>query len=187
MVDKQSRSIDIRTHIPLFLRETEPFEGLFQVLNQEFESADSAFVNLKNQFSINTAVEGLRLWEAFLGIKVDENKSLEFRRSVILSKIRGVGKVTKTFLEETCKSYENGALEVVELPAENHLILKFTELNGTPPNEDDFKAFVAEVVPAHLTYEFVNKFNTHGEVNRLTHSDLRNMTHIQMRETNDLN
>ena len=197
MSDKyKGRDVELKNHIPHFLREAEPFSGVFDALNQELNTADEAFNLLKDQFIISKAEKGLKHWETFLGIPVDELKSADFRRSVILSKIRGVGKVTKDFLEKTCKSFENGSLEVVEYPAQSRLVLKFTELNGVPPNFKDFENFVREVIPAHLTYEFVNKYNTHavimnfvdGVTNKnIRHNDLKTMTYKEIRETNKWN
>ena len=179
--------IDLKMSVPQFLRDAEPLSTIYDSIDIEMESIYTEMDDVKHQFSISTATWGLDHWEAFLGIQTNPSKSHEFRRSVILSKIRGVGKVTKSFLEETCKSFENGSLEVVEVPEESRLVLKFTELNGVPPNFGDFDSFVSEVIPAHLVYAYEYKYNTYGRLTDKTNDSLALLTYEEIRTTNQWN
>tara|TARA_Y100000588_G_C14107514_1_gene861486 strand:+ start:504 stop:1049 length:546 start_codon:yes stop_codon:yes gene_type:complete len=175
------RSDAIKQTVPQFLREAELFNKFYDVLGLQMDDLYSAMSDVKDQLNITTATWGLSYWEEMLGIEVNLSKSPEFRRSVILSKLRGVGTVTKDLIQESSKSFKNGSLAVVEHADEYRLTLRFTELNGVPPNFDDYKAFVREVIPAHLDYAFTIKYVLNKELNPFTNDYLTRHTHGELR------
>lgn len=180
---------NMKENIPQFLRNAQAFSDIYTALENQVDGLYEHMEDIKRQMHVTTATWGLKNWEDFLDIETNPSKSEAYRRSVILSKIRGVGKVTKTFVESTCKSFENGSLEVVEIPEESRLLLKFTELNGVPPNFEDFNSFITEVLPAHLVFAYEYKYNMHATLSGqdLTHAGLSAMTFNQIRTTNQWN
>lgn len=115
----------------------------------------------------NNRVSLLSVWEKMLGIKADEGKPDQYRRSRILGKLRGQGTTTRAMLENVARSfafeskYEDTSttdMELIEHPAEYLVQLKFCSLQGVPSNIDDFVAVIREILPAHLAMEILYKY-----------------------------
>lgn len=106
------------------------------------------------QFYVNTATWGLADWERVLGIETDESKPQEERRSVVMSKMRGTGTVTVSLIESVAESYDGGDIEVTEDPSTYSITVKFVSTVGIPPNLDDLKRAVREIVPAHIEIQY---------------------------------
>jgi len=109
-----------------------------------------------NQFFVDTADFTLERWERELGIPVDNSKPVEYRRSVIRSKMRGVGTVKVSLINTVSESYTNGEVDVFEHAEGNYFTIKFVSVRGVPPNLDDLKRAIEDIKPAHLAvvYEF---------------------------------
>lgn len=125
--------------------------GATELLTFEDNIAD-----VLNQFFVDTATWGLENWESFLGLKTDENKPADQRRSVIKSKIRGSGTVTISLIKNVAESYDRGRVEVTEQPELYQITITFMDTTGVPPNIDDLMAAIEEIKPAHLAvaYEY---------------------------------
>lgn len=117
-----------------------------------------------NQYFVSSATWGLELWESVLGIPVDKAKPVEQRRSVILSKIRGVGTVTAALIKQVAEAYDHGEVAVTEEYADYNVTITFVSTLGIPPNLENMKSAIREILPAHLTVKFVFRFYTYGEL-----------------------
>ena len=109
------------------------------------------------QFYVETATEsGLALWEQYLNLASSAGKPLDQRRSRIISKIRGMGTVTVTMIQNVAESYVYGAVQVTDHPETYSFIVKFIDTRGIPANLADVQAAIEEIKPAHLgvIYEF---------------------------------
>ncbi len=175
------RSENIKESIPVFLRNADVYNVFYDSLGQQMDYIYQAMEDVQNQLNVTTATWGLKCWEELLGVEVNLAKSYAFRRSVILSKLRGVGTVTKALIQSSSQSFENGSLFVEEVPDEYKLILRFTELNGVPPNFDDYEMFIRDIIPAHLGYEFVIKYVLNRELNHLSNDHLHGHTYDQLK------
>jgi len=129
-----------------------------------------------NQYFVSTASWGLDLWEKEFGISIDKTKPLEQRRSVILSKIRGVGTVTVSLIKSVAEAYDGGQVEVSIQPEAYTFTVKFIDTRGIPPNLDDLKAVIEEIKPAHLAVEFAFTYTQWEELTSKTWGDLKNFT-----------
>ncbi|WP_364149028.1 putative phage tail protein [Paenibacillus sp. LPE1-1-1.1] len=83
------------------------------------EATESAQINadaydVLAQMYVDTATWGLARWERIFGITPDELKPIDQRRSVIKSKLRGVGTVTTASIKSVAEAYANGQVEVTE-------------------------------------------------------------------------
>ncbi|MEG2421727.1 MAG: putative phage tail protein, partial [Oscillospiraceae bacterium] len=119
-----------------------------------------------DQLNIDTATWGLALWERDLGLPVEAEKPLPFRRSRILSKLRGQGTTTVAMIRNVAESFSNGAVDVVEHPGDYTFDVQFTGTIGIPPNMDDLSAAIEELKPAHLGYQYIILFRTWLEVGK---------------------
>ncbi|MBD2867733.1 YmfQ family protein [Paenibacillus sp. IB182493] len=107
-----------------------------------------------NQFFIDTATWGLARWEEICGIPVNESKPIDQRRSYIKSKIRGAGTVTLAVIKNVVDSFQNGQVDIQENFGNYEVVITFIGKRGIPPNLNDVKSAVREIVPAHLNVLF---------------------------------
>lgn len=149
----------LRDYYPKFLRDSKTLSELWKTSQIEHDRIDEAINDLTNQLFVKTATWGLDLWESFLNIKT-ENKPVEFRRAVILSKLRGSGTTTIQAIKDLSLSFQNGEVDVIEYPLEGYFTVKFIGLNGVPPNLQDFLNAIEDLKPAHLGYTFEFSYMT---------------------------
>lgn len=120
----------------------------------EFEKLNTCISDVLDQFFIDTATWGLAKWERICGISVDESKPIDQRRSVIKSKLRGIGTVTVALIKNVAESWYNGEVEVTEQPSLYTVKIKFVSKLGVPPNLADIQNALREIIPAHLAINF---------------------------------
>ncbi len=168
------RSSIVLGYIPAFIANQEPIKS---VLTSVGQTTGTMMVDVKDvlaQCFVDTATWGLKSWEQYLEISVNESKTLSYRRSVIKAKLRGAGTTTKAKVQETAESFENGDVEVILVPAENKVQIKFTGIYGTPPNIDDFDKAINQIIPAHLLVEYLYTYLTWQQLDaaQITWADL---------------
>lgn len=128
------------------------------------------------QINVSSATWGLNLWEKALGIEIDVCKPLEYRRTRIMSKLRGAGTTTKGMIQNVAESFSNGQVTILEYNNESRFEIKFTGTFGIPPNMDDLTAAIEEIKPAHLAYSYVYIFRTNGQLKPYTNAQLQAYT-----------
>lgn len=151
-----SKAEALKSLVPQFLLEAKEFNTIYDVQGVEHDKLAATIKDLQAQCFISTATWGLKFWEEFLGIPVIEEKPVEFRRSVILGKIKGIGTVSVKLIKLVATSFSNAEIEVYENVAPNTFKIKFISTRGIPPNLQDVKDNIEEIKPAHLKviYEF---------------------------------
>ncbi len=132
--------------------ETADLQNAFDLTIAEAEAARD---DCARQLDVNTATWGLSLWEAAYGITPNVSKSDAYRRTRIISKMRGAGTTTAALIQNVAESFSNGAVEVVETPKEYRFDVKFIGRYGVPPNMDDLTAAINRIKPAHLAYVYI--------------------------------
>lgn len=148
----------------------------------QVEALAAAKEDLFNQLDVMTATWGLTLWEKTYGIVTDLSKPYDYRRTRILSKMRGQGSTTKAMIQNVAESFSNGQVDVLEYPGEYRFEIKFTGTLGIPPNMEDLTAAIEEIKPAHLAYTYVLTYRTHAQLSQYTHAELSAYTHTELRE-----
>lgn len=128
------------------------------------------------QLNVRTATWGLVNWETSLGLSTDVGKDVEYRRTRIISKLRGQGTTTVAMIKNVAESFSNGQVDVVEHPAEYRFDVKFVGTIGVPPNMDDLTAAIEDIKPAHLAYDYIIIFRTWQQVRANTWGALRGST-----------
>ena len=127
---------------------------------------------LLDQLNVETATWGLEAWERALGLEVDVSRPEAFRRSRVMSKLRGQGTTTVAMVRNVAESFSNGAVDVIEYPGEYRFEVKFVGTLGIPPNMDDLTAAIEEIKPAHLGYQYIIIFRTWGQAAEKTWGEL---------------
>lgn len=128
------------------------------------------------QLNVRTATWGLTQWENSLGLSTDVGKDVEYRRTRIISKLRGQGTTTVAMIKNVAESFSNGQVDVIEHPAEYRFDIKFVGTIGVPPNMDDLTAAIEDIKPAHLAYDYIIIYRTWGMIAGRTWGSLAGRT-----------
>lgn len=128
------------------------------------------------QLIVRTATWGLTQWETSLGLSTDLGKDVEYRRTRIISKLRGQGTTTVAMIKNVAESFSNGQVDVIEHPAEYRFDIKFVGTIGVPPNMEDMTAAIEDIKPAHLAYDYIIIYRTWLQVRANTWGALRDST-----------
>lgn len=166
----------LKSYIPEFILKSKVFNAIYDTQGIELDSLWASISGILDQCFVDKATWGLKFWEEFLGIPVDETKETDFRRGVVKSKIRGVGTVTVKLMQTVAQSYDNGEINIIENPGEYNFTVKFTGIKGIPPNLDDLKKAIEEIKPAHLQVQYTFKYNMWEYVKTLTWQQVKENT-----------
>lgn len=139
-----------------------------EALEPAVAAAWAARDGLLDQLNVSSATWGLEAWERALGIEVDVSRPAEYRRTRVMSKLRGQGATTAAMIQNVSESFSNGAVEVAERPELYRFDIKFVGTVGIPPNMEDLTAAIEEIKPAHLGYDYIIIYRTWGQIERLT-------------------
>jgi len=150
--------------------------GVLDAQGCELDRLGTALDTTLEQYFVSTATWGLERWERELGITVDETKPATQRRSVIMSKMRGIGTVTVKLIQSVAEAYDGGSVRVTLDPAAYTFTIKFVDTRGIPPNLDDLKAVIEEIKPAHLAVEYAFTYTQWSELKQSTWGNLKSFT-----------
>lgn len=150
----------LKEYVPPFLTQSKIFNTNYDIQQGEIDSLNEAIEDIVNQCFVDSATWGLKLWEEFLNIKVDETKLADYRRSSIKAKLRGSGTITVNLIRNVAESFQNGEVDVTENTSPYTFDIKFVGSKGVPPNLEDLKKAIEEIKPAHLAVTYSFTFNT---------------------------
>lgn len=170
MIRSQDFEAMLWKELPDFYLLIKDIKELVRVEAKQLALLDNWTDELVEQQFVETATWGLARWEKIFGIETDTSKPLDQRRSVIKSKIRGAGVVTKTMVKSVAESWYNGETEVTEGPL--IVTVKFLSNYGVPSNLKDVEKALRDIIPAHLGIEFDFKFLLIRDVNNMTLNEL---------------
>ena len=147
--------MDMIKQLQSFMRQSEVYRVLFNTESGQLETRQVSINDLSSQMFIDSATWALAIYEKEFGIITDLSQTYEERRSVIKSRMRGIGTVNKALIKVVAFSFSNGDVDVSI--SNSTIKVSFTSLVGVPPNEDALKAALEEIKPAHLgmTYEYL--------------------------------
>lgn len=172
----------MKSYLPSYLSGSEIFDAMLGTEAVEVVELSTAIEDVLQQFYIDTATWGLDRWEKMCGIATDLSKPLDQRRSVIKSKLRGIGTVTAELVKNVAEAFANGEVDVEENNATYTVTVTFVGRLGIPPNLEDITQALRDIIPAHLGIEYVYKFITHGDLKKKTHKYLSPFNHKQIKE-----
>lgn len=142
----------LKSYLPTLLTDTKTFTEILNSEGIEFDTLLANIDDIKAQFNIDTATWALDTYEKELGITTNNTKALDYRRSVIKSKSRGTGKLNASMIKIVCDSFSNGDVQVT---FDGAIHVKFTSVEGIPPNMSDLKKVVEEIKPAYLLLDYL--------------------------------
>jgi hypothetical protein len=151
-------------YLPLYYADVIPADNVIDREADEVAALNSAVYGVLNQFFVDTATWNIARWERIFGVVPDEAKPIEQRRSVIKSKLRGVGTVTPALVESVAEAYDNGDVTVTESNATYTITITFVSTLGVPPNMTDIQAAIRDILPAHLAVDFVFRYYLYADL-----------------------
>ncbi|MEG1777666.1 MAG: putative phage tail protein, partial [Angelakisella sp.] len=163
----------LNDYLPPIYDKSDEVHALQSAIAPLTDRALNDFWSATDQLDVNLATWGLKAWEQALNLDVLASKPPEYRRTRILSKLRSIGTTTVDMIKNVASSFSNGEVEIIETPSEYRFAIKFTGTVGTPPNMKDMTAAIDEIKPAHLAYEYIIIFRTHGELKRYTNAEMK--------------
>lgn len=171
---------DLIDLLPVYYRNSAEVVELQGAYQHWTDALHAGLEDLFLQLDVATATWGLKQWEEAFGLDTDVSKSYEFRRTRIISKIRGQGTSTKAMIENVAESFSNGDVIIIEYNDESRFEVKFVGTLGIPPNMEDLTAAIEEIKPAHLAYNYVYVFMTWAQHDAYNHTweewDAMNLT-----------
>lgn len=172
----------MQSYVPELLRGSRLFSTVLSVEGTEMDELSASQQEVLAQFYIETAADwGLDRWEEMLGLSSYAAKPLDQRRSRIIAKLRGMGTVTVTLVQNVAESYTYGKVAVIEHPGQYGFTVKFVDSRGVPLNINDVKDAIEKIKPAHLAVSYEFTFTTWQEVRALNWGQVKNGNWEQLR------
>lgn len=141
---------DMYDYLPKYYHELKEAQAIIDSESIEVEALNNDIKDVLSQFFVDTATWGLSRWEYIVGIRVDESKPIDQRRSQIKSALRGAGTTTVALIKNVAESFQNGEVEVGEDNANYEVIITFVGNRGIPPNMTDVYNAIDKIIPAHI-------------------------------------
>ena len=138
-------------YLPIYERSSIVFQEILNSEQMEFDRLGLNIEELERQFFIDTATWGLAIYEKELKLPIRPKKTLEERRSLIKSKMRGMGKVDLAMIKSIIEAYTRSTADII---FDGRINIKFTNEGTITLNISDMFNAIEEIKPAHLDYEF---------------------------------
>ncbi|APB77374.1 DUF2313 domain-containing protein [Paenibacillus polymyxa] len=168
----------LMSYLPDYYQEIEEFVQIMDTEDIELDKVNAAIVDTFKQFHPETATWGIAYWERDLKITPLPSKPIEQRRSVVISKMRGSGKVSASMIKNVADSYDRGKVDVIVYPAEYRFDIKFIGTLGVPPNLQDLKDAIEEIKPAHLEVRYQFRYLVIREIHHVMTINAINSTQL---------
>ncbi|ANA79306.1 DUF2313 domain-containing protein [Paenibacillus glucanolyticus] len=164
------------SYLPSFYHDVREMKAIAGAEGTELDKLTQELEDLLDQYYPETATWALSRYEQDLNIPVNLSKPIEQRRSVIISKMRGSGKVSVSMLKNVAQAYERGSIEVTVQPDAYKVTIHFRDTLGIPPNLSDLKSAIEEIKPAHMTVDYALRYLTITEVEGMTFDEISGTT-----------
>lgn len=174
---------DMHDYLPRYYDDFKDVMAAIQAEASDFTRIQAKLRELLDQFYVESATFGLDRWESVVGIEWIPQRSEISRRHFIEAKLRGVGTVTLSMLNDTVNAFYG--FETTELPTENAVNFKLISRRGIPKNLEDIQAAVNDVIPAHIEpqYEFTYLPWSELESSGMRWADAENYTSKSLEES----
>ncbi|WP_276318879.1 YmfQ family protein [Longirhabdus pacifica] len=162
-------------YLPRYYQDARIPQNIVNLEAEEVQQLNDAVQDVLDQFFVSTATWGLEHWERICDIPTDNFKPVQERRSVIESKLRGVGTVNADLIKTVAKAYVNGEVEITENQKLYQINITFVGQRGVPSNLADIQNAINEIVPAHLQTTFTFTYLPWSELEgyKTTYNDIK--------------
>ena len=169
-------------YLPHIIRDVREYKAIMNDAEQpEMVDIWQAFDDALNDQFISDATEnGVSRWEKILGIVPQATLTLEERKFTILTRINEQLPFTLTTLEESLKSLCGANGYVVQLQANEYILIVKVALVAKQ-NFSDVQRLLDRIVPANMVIQLSIIYNTHQVISAFTHQQLQKYTHYDLR------
>lgn len=150
-------------YLPNYYRGIREVDGIMDAQGAQVEDVRANLDDVARQFHVDTATWGLARWERLVGLP-ESDGTLPDRRSAVKSMLQGFGTLTLSKVEELCKVYVNGEVEVSVDGPSFTLTITFTGIVGIPANFSTLEAVLRDVMPAHMVLNVEFRYMTWREL-----------------------
>ena len=133
------------------------------------EVVDNAFIKTMNE-------EALSKSEKEFNIIPSLDQTLEDRKAVLISILRGIGVTNIARIKYIVESFTNGKVEVITDNPHYFFKVKFVSELGIPPRINDVRKAIDKVIPCHLGVSYEFKYNTVGYIKEFTVGEISKYT-----------
>ncbi len=136
--------------LPEFVAKGSCFSDFFQQDAEQLNIAAQDRLDLLRQMFVDTATWGLKYWEIFLGIPVDETISVEIRRASVKAKIQACKVLTVERLRALFESFGFQVESLIEDYPQYRIQVRTNDAPKQYPELMAFAKALQVVFPAHL-------------------------------------
>jgi hypothetical protein len=156
--------------LPEYYQNNDTMKELQSILETDTGAVSSNFDKVIDECFICTSASLLSRYETIYGLKVDISKDAASRRNKIISKLIGIGTLTKQVLKQSIEAYPYCDNEIIEDNASYRFYIKFNNVFRVPEASTIIEAqsSVEVLKPAHLTYLIDYEYDWWGHVNGTT-------------------
>lgn len=153
-------------------------QNLFEAAGLQFDNLAQEIIDISRFDDFGRLpIQYIRFYENLLNIPIDEDKSIELRRSTIESKWKSTTPPTAEGIQAACNSWQEGECEVSFDSATASVVIKFISQFGVPSDLSDLQTAVRRVCPAHLGISYLFNFYLISDIhNEMTLAELETKT-----------
>lgn len=172
-------------HMPIYYKNSIVASYITKPIDLEINKSYNLVQDYVNQFIVSTATFALDRYEKQYGLPINpQGITIEERRSRIKAKMRSIGAVNKSMLQNVVNAWTNGDIEVIEDYNNYKITIKFVNIIGIPSNMQDVHNAISEIIPAHITVTYEFKYNKWSDIQNKTWQDVSRYTWGQIYEGN---
>jgi hypothetical protein len=145
---------ELLAELPAYYETIQEIRIITQTEGEKFDQLQTDIQDVLNQRFISTATWDIPSWEEEFGVVPPAGQPIDQRRSVVRSKMRGVGKFSGKLLKNVAEAYDNGTVDVSFTPALGEFTVTFVGTRGIPPNLGDAQSAILQIIPSHLVVKF---------------------------------
>ena len=172
-------------YYPDYLAEIREIRKIVESQQNEIDFARTAGADaLSSQFIEELPLKAIERWEKILKIVPKTDDTPEERRFKILTRINGYLPYTKITLSkvlETLCGKDNFSVETDY----NNYSVKIRIALISLSNYDDVLLFLNRIMPANMALDFSLMFNQYSMFSQLTHGQMNENTHYELRNKED--
>lgn len=151
-------------------RNDEITKHIAKISQTNFENIETKINNVKDNIFLDTATWCVEICEKELNLENIENKTIDERKSIIMAKWRGAGKLTLELIQNTIKAYTDNTVTV---RFNGTIILDFSNKIGKPKDVNSLMQSIEDIKPAHLGIEYLFKYRTWGDLQKFNWNNIK--------------
>ena len=153
--------VDMFDVIPYYYKDSPQFNTLLSVYELQLAEGQLGVDKINNNALISTSIETLPVHERDLGMQVPDTLEPLLRREQIIANYRSAfDQTTEQAIIDVAESFANGEIAFEETITPGLYTITFTSQLGVPYNIEGLYKAVRNILPAHLTVQYLFVYNT---------------------------